>query len=660
MNAAGLDPIDFRSLTPGAITEACHDATRRCDEAIARIVSTADSARTFANTMYALESALDIVDQAASTYGFMGYVSSDDVLRSEAREADQALDRFMVALRFRDDLYGAIRAFAASEEAARLEGADARLLAHWLRDYRRHWFELPAGDRARVQEMFSRLVQLGTEFRNAIADWDDGLAVTRRELAGMPESYIDSLETVDDHGDLRYRVSLDYPQLHPFMANAESEELRRALFAKDQRKGGPENVARLEEALLVRQQTASLLGYDSWAAYAVETRMARSRERVDEFLASLRGQLAAKAAADLAGLAESKRQGGGSGGLHAWDWRYYHNRQLHERYNVDDFAVAEYFPLDACLDGLFRVTGALLGVRYREILDAPAWHTEVRAFDIYDADDEAPIARFYMDLFPRPNTYGHAAAFPLRKGRRLADGTYQRPISAIVANFTRPAGDRPSLLRHQEVVTLFHEFGHILHQCLTKSPHLRFSGTDTERDFVEAPSQMLERWCWDEAILRSFSRHYRTGDPLPEATIRGMTDAKTLNSGVFYTRQLFFATLDFAFHSPGFDGDTTATVRRLHEITGFPYLEGTHFQSGFGHLFGYDAGYYGYLWSHVFGDDMFTRFESAGLMNPEVGAQYRASVLEPGGSLDGDEMVRGFLGREPSNEAFLRGIGLTG
>lgn len=658
MTASDLDPIDFRALTPELLAQACRDAMARCDESLAAIVGVPDGERTFANTMYALESALDIVDHAASNYGFMSHVSSDDATRAEARERDRELDRYLVGVRFRDDLYGALRAYAATPEAAQLDSAGARLVEHWLRDYRRHGFELPPEERARVEALFGRLVELGTEFRNAIADWDDGIVITRKELAGLPDSYIEGLEQVDDHGDLRYRVTLDYPQLHPFMANAESVDLRRTLFTKDQSKGGTDNVARLEEALRTRQEIATILGYDSWAAYAVETRMAKRRERVDEFLAGLRTRLETKAATDREGLAEAKRQHVGSGDLNPWDWRFYHNRQLQERFNVDDFAVAEYFPLDACIDGLFKVTESMLGVRYREVLDAPAWHSDVRAFDVLNAGDDAPIARFYMDLHPRPNTYGHAAAFPIRRGRLLADGIYQRPISAIVANFTPPSGDRPSLLRHQEVVTLFHEFGHILHQCLTQSRYLRFSGTDTERDFVEAPSQMFEHWCWDPAILRGFSRHYRTGEPLPESTIGGMIAAKTLNSGVFYTRQLFFAMLDFAFHSPGFDGDTTATLRRLHEVSGFPYVEGTHFQSGFGHLFGYDAGYYGYLWSHVFGDDMFTRFEAAGLLNPGIGSEYRRGILEPGGSIDGDTMVRNFLGRDPNNAAFLRGIGL--
>jgi thimet oligopeptidase len=214
------------------------------------------------------------------------------------------------------------------------------------------------------------------------------------------------------------------------------------------------------------------------------------------------------------------------------------------------------------------------------------------------------------------------------------------------------------LLRHSEVDTFFHEFGHIMHQTLTRTQRSAFSGTQTERDFVEAPSQMLEHWCWEPEVLGSFARHFETGEPLPKALLDSMIAAKQLDSGIMTLRQLFFATLDLAYHSPEFDGDTTSTLEALHGITGFPFTPGTHFQGGFGHLFGYDAGYYGYLWSQVFGDDMYTKFEATSPMDTATGLHYRRTILERGGTVGGDVLVRDFLGREPNNEAFLRGLGL--
>lgn len=662
MPADSLDLADFAALTPDSLAAACRSAMARCDAAIDAIVAVPDAQRTYANTLLALEQATEPVSLASGAYAFMAYVSAHDALREAAREIEQELDKYSVALSFREDLYRAVRAFAETDEAKALTGEAARFLEFELRDYRRNGFELPEDQRGRLRAIFDELVEIGVLFRQAIDDWDDGIVATREQLAGLPDAFIDNLKTVEDGGETRYRVSLDYPELHPFMANAEDEGLRRELFTKDQRKGGAENVERLERAIALRNEAAVLLGYDSWASYRVETRMARERTRVDRFLTDLREKVARKAALDFDGLRAAKKEStGADGDVHIWDWRFYHNYLMRTRYAVDEFAVAQYFALQACLDGLFAVTQSMLGVRYEPAPDAPRWHADVQAFDIYEADTAEgaePFARFYMDLFPRPNKYGHAAAFTLRSGYEREDGSYQRPVSAIVANFTKPTPSEPSLLRHSEVVTLFHEFGHILHQTLTRAKRGRFSGTATERDFVEAPSQMLEHWCWEPEVLRSFARHHRTGEPLPESLLGAMIAAKNLDSGVMTLRQLYFASLDFAYHSPGFAGDTTAVARDLHAITGFPFPEGTHFQSGFGHLFGYDAGYYGYLWSHVFGDDMYTRFEAAGPLDRATGLRYRTTVLERGGSVDGDVLVREFLGREPNSDAFLRGLGL--
>ncbi|HEX6029899.1 MAG TPA: M3 family metallopeptidase, partial [Tepidiformaceae bacterium] len=621
--ADDLSLIDFASVTPEQLAEACQGAMDACDAAIAAIVAVPQEQRTYANTLLALEDATDGLSQASGQYAFMGYVSADEKLREVAREWDEKIDKYSVALSFREDLYEAVKAFSESAEAKGLTGEEARFLEHELRDYRRNGFGLPPEKRARVQEIFDELVALDVKFRNVIDDWDDAILVPREDLAGMPEAWIEGLTKVDEDGETKYRVSLDYPEMFPFLSNAEREDLRRELFIKNELKGGAENVQRLEDALRLRAEAAQLLGYDSWAAYRTEVRMAKSREAVTSFLVDLREKVAVKAAADMREMSQAKQGHAGDAAVNIWDWRFYNNYLLRTKYAVDEFEVAKYFPLDAVLEGLFGVTQRMMGVRYTAAKDAPRWHPDVQAFDISDASGSEPFARFYMDLFPRPNKYGHAAAFTLRRGRRLPDGSYQAPVSAIVANFTKPTSSQPSLLRHQEVVTFFHEFGHILHQTLTRTRRARFSGTATERDFVEAPSQMLEHWCWEAEVLGTFARHYETGEPLPKDLLDSMIAAKNLNSGVTTLRQLYFATLDMAYHSPHFDGDSTAKVRELHEITGFPFTPDTHFQSGFGHLFGYDAGYYGYLWSCVYGDDLWSRFAAEGLTDPDVGAAYR-------------------------------------
>ena len=494
---------------------AARDATR-CDEAIAAIVATPAAERTFANTFVALESAADIVVQAIGRATPSWRTSpTDDALRETAREWDEKLSKYAVELGFREDLYEAVKEYAATAEAAALAGEEQRLLERTLRDYRRNGFELPKEQRERVQELMNRLVELGTEFRKAIDTWDDGIVVTREELAGMPDRWIDGLKTVDEDGETKYRVSLDYPEIMPFMDNAESGELRRELFLKNQNKGGDANIKVLEEAIRVRSEIAHaarlrLVGgvrrREAHGEDARRTSTASSRDLEREARSS-RPRPTWRRSRD------AKQEHTGDGEIEIWDWWFYTNRLLKTEYAVDDFEVANYFPLDAVHR---RPVPGHAGAA-RHPLRARAGRAElarrragVRHLRRRTATE--PFARFYMDLYPRPNKFGHAAAFTLRGGRALAGrhATSSRSAPSSRTSRSRPP-DAPSLLRHTEVVTFFHEFGHILHQTLTRARYLEFSGSSTERDFVEAPSQMLEHWVWDRDVLRPLRAAPRDG-----------------------------------------------------------------------------------------------------------------------------------------------------
>ena len=665
---ASTPPFDFTLATPERIRSGVEEAIARCD-AILDGVAAIEGGRTFANTIVPLDEVASLLALASGEHGFLTYVAADATLRDVAIEAEQRLDTYGTTVHFREDIAAAVRAYAETDEARGLDGVDARLLAHTLRDTRRNGFDLDAERRGRVQALKERLVVLGVEFRRNIDEYDDALLVSREGLRGLPESYIERLQTVETAEGPRYRVSLDYPEFYPFLEAAEDESLRRELFLKNHNKAAEVNLPLLAEAIGIRHEIAETLGYASWDAYVIETKMAKTPQTALDFLVDLERQVRVKAERDIEELQAEKRRHLASLGredpharLEIWDWRYYQQRVMRERYQVDQFAVAEYFPMDAVLDGLFEVYQRLVGVRFVPVAETLAWHEDVRLYAVQDTASGDHIGHFYMDLHPRPDKYGHAAAFMLKPGRRLADGTYGATAAAIVANFTKPSAESPSLLRHSEVETLFHEFGHILHQVMTRSPYNRFSGTNVERDFVEAPSQMLEHWTWEPSVLRGFTRHVTTGEPLPEALLGQMVAAKNVGSGLHYLRQIFFARLDLAYHDAG---ASKADIQRqdalaesLHGITGFPFPAGTHFQAGFGHLFGYDAGYYGYLWSQVFGDDMYGRFEGSPAIEAAAGLDYRRTILEAGGTLDGAELVRSFLGREPSSAAFLREIGL--
>lgn len=654
-------PFDYAAVGAADVRDGVDGAIRRVERIVGDLSSVADGARSFANTLQPLEEIDNLLGEAGGRYAFLAQVSPDEAVRSQAHASEQQLDTFATTLGFREEIYAALKAFAGSAEAESLDAVAARLLERQLRDFRRNGMDLEPDRRAQVQASQERLVALGVQFRRQIDEYEDALLLTREQLAGLPDSYIERLRSEERDGRTRYRVSLDYPELFPFLESADDPALREALFRKNHNKAAGQNVAVLEEALALRDEIATTLGYRAWSDYTLEIRMAKTPQAALDFLADLEGKVRRKAAADMGTLTASQREHGGDGEtLAIWDWRYETQRVLREQHQVDPFEVAEYFPLEAVLEGLFDAYQRLVGVQFVPRESLTAWHADVRYFDIVDQRADDVVGHFYMDLHPRPDKFGHAAAFTLRGGRALPEGGYQAPVSAIVANFTKPAPNSPSLLRHSEVVTLFHEFGHILHQTLTRSRYLRFSGTRVERDFVEAPSQMLEHWCWAPEVLRGFARHHRSGDPLPEDLLGRMVAAKNVSSGIAALRQIYFSRLDLAYHGPGAKKDTDAIARELHGITGFLFPEGTHFQAGFGHLFGYDAGYYGYLWSKVYGDDMFTRFDAAGLDDAAVGRAYREGILERGGSVDGAVLIRDFLGREPTPDAFLRELGLDG
>jgi len=650
-------PFDYASVTAKDIRQLGRAAISEVETTVDALVGVPDADRTFANTLEALDAVHDQLGQTSGRYAFLAQVAPAKDVRDAALAFQQELDTFATSLGFREDVNRAVHAVADAVGDGELHSDASRLLEFTLRDFRRNGFDLEPEPRARVEELKQKLVDLGVRFRRNIDEADDALLLTRDQLAGLPDAYIEGLRQEETADGVRYRVSLDYPEMYPFFEAADDGSLRRELFLLNHRKAADTNLGLLDEALAARDEAARLLGYGSWADYILEIRMAGKPEAALDFLADLERRVRVKADLDIEQLAAAKRThlSDPEARLELWDWRYYQQRLLREEHDVDQFAIAEYFPLEATLDGMLDVYARLVGVRFNRIEDTRAWHADVRLYAIEDADSGAHISHAYMDLHPRPDKYGHAAAFTLRSGRLLDDGSYQSPVSAIVANFTKPTDSSPSLLRHSEVQTLFHEFGHILHQTLTRARYARFSGTSVERDFVEAPSQMLEHWIWDPDVLGGFARHVETDEPLPPELLGRMTASKNVASGLHWLRQIYFARLDLAYHGHGADKDSDEIAEELHGITGFPFPADTHFQAGFGHLFGYDAGYYGYLWSKVFGDDMFERFETDGLA---AGADYRRIILEQGGAVDAAQLVRDFLGREPRNDAFLRDIGL--
>ncbi|HEX4046457.1 MAG TPA: M3 family metallopeptidase, partial [Elusimicrobiota bacterium] len=480
--------------SPAELLQDCTDSKKRAESSLEQVATLPATARTFDNTPWALDRALyDLSDQTASDV-FLEQVAVSSDVRDAANQCDVLLSQFDVDVYSREDLYQAMKQYAALKEP--LKGEDARLLEKTLLDFKRSGLELPPRTRDEVTAIHKRLAQLEADFGKNINEAKDSVTMTKAQLDGVPE---DLLAKLPRDGD-KYVVGVDYPTYFPVMENDRDPEARRLLEEKFDNRAALENLPIFREALQLRLRAARLLGYKTHADYATEEDMAKNPKTINAFLDRLRVELKPMGREELEVLVALKRamEGRSSDGIiHAWDWRYYDNLLNKTKYQVDQEKVREYFPADYVVAQLLDVYQKLLGVRFRQIPDAAVWAPDVKLYEITDALGGPPIGYFYMDLYPREGKYSHAAAFNLVTGRRLTDGTYQKPVSAIVANLDKPSGDRPSLLDHEEVETIFHEFGHIMHQTLTKAQYGRFSGSNVARDFVEAPSKMLENFVWD-------------------------------------------------------------------------------------------------------------------------------------------------------------------
>jgi Zn-dependent oligopeptidase len=646
----------YSAVTPDKVGRGIDDAIAEAREILDEMVAPRDD-RTFEDTMRPLDRIADVLSKANARYAFMGYVHPEKEVRSAAKTAEEKLETFGVEMVFRDDLNTAITLYAATDEAKALDGEQARLVEFTLRDLRHAGHELSPEARARVKEKTQRLVELGVRFQENIDEWEDHILVTADELDGLPPSFAESLETDEEMGKLK--VTLAYPHLIPFVENAKRRDLREELSFKFNTQAVDANRKILEEARELRHQIAEEFGVPSWAHHRLEERMAKDPERVAAFYEDLLPPLTKQGESDLSVMGDLLAADAGESQIQPWDWRFYDTQQRRTDYGVDPFEVASYFPLDAVLAGMFDLVQETFGLEFREIADPDVWHPDVRLFAIHDAANGEELAHFYLDLFPREGKYGHAAEFPLIMSRRMEDGSYQNPVCAMVANFTKPTASAPSLLQHSEVETLFHEFGHVLHQNLGRTEFARFAGTSVERDFVEAPSQIMQHWVWRADVLRRFARHHETGEPIPDHLVEQLVAARQLNVAVHQLRQLQFGWWDQTMHGTDVRLDFDTILRDGARLGLMPFHEGTFALASFGHLMGgYDAAYYGYMWSEVFGDDMFSRFEEEGVTNPAVGMAYRREVLERGGSVDADDMLAAFLGRKPDNTAFLRKLGI--
>jgi thimet oligopeptidase len=649
--------------TPEAVEAAVKNAIAKANASLDRIGAQDLGKVTFKNTVVTLDDVTDEAGLAANRATVIKETNTNSAVRTAAEKAVKAFDDWAVGVDYREDVYKAIKAFA--DTHPKLSGEDEKLLKETLRDYRRAGLDLPPDQRKEVEELRKELTRLGTDFEANIVKSNAPVMFSKSDLDGLPESFFASpgIKTGDDVYTVMANVTW---QFNTVQENAKNEATRKQLYLVRETLAKDKNVPLLNQMLALRNEIALRLGYKSWDDYQTEVKMAKTGMNAEKYINDLVAGIQPKFDSEIAELQKLKAADTNdpNAKIMVWDWRYYSNQLNKQKYAIDKEALRAYFPFQKVLDGMFNIYQSIFGLKFEKIVAPQKWIDDLQLYMVTDSATGEPLGMFYLDMFPREGKYNHFAQFEIISGKLLPNGKYQRPIVALLCNFPPASGDAPSLMTHQDVETLFHEFGHALHSIVTRARYGRFAGTHVPRDFVEAPSQMLQNWVWDKKVLDTFAADYR--DPskkIPPEIVKKLNDAKLANAGVLYRRQFAFASLDLALHDPHPEEmpyDSVAITNPILEKVFLPIDPSTTFVSYFGHLNGYDAGYYGYAWADAIAADMATVFEKAkdGYLDKQAGMKLRREIYEPGDSRDVNESIEKFLGRKQSVEPFLKEIGI--
>lgn len=664
--------IPFREIRASHIEPAIEALIADSREKLEAIERT-EGARTYENTAGALDRATERLEVAMNVVAHLESVASTPELRAAHNAVRPEVNAFYASIPMRPALWEALRAYAETEEARSLSGTKKRYLKKTLDDFRRHGAMLDPEGKNRLEAMSRELAELTARFAQNVldstAEWEF-LVETPEKLGGLPASAVEQArDAAARKGKSGYRFTLQAPSYIPLITYADDARLRELAYRAYNARasaGSLDNALVMERILRLRLEQAKLLGYPNFADLVLEDRMAKNAEKARAFVSDLTARSAAAFEREKGELMAFRRSAEGPGAppLAPWDVAYYAEKQRKALYAFDEEELRPYFPLDRVVEGLFETARRLYGVRVRENTELESWHPDVRAYDVED-EDGAFLASFYADFFPREEKRGGAWMNAFVTGE--SDGRTSKPhLGLISSNVTPRVGDKPALLTHQEVTTLFHEFGHLMHHCLSRVEVRSLAGTNVAWDFVELPSQIMENWCWERAALDTFARHYQTDEPIPEELYAKMVRARTYREATAMMRQLGFAAVDLALHidyqndpSPG----VLAYAKRVMQAYApAPFPDDYAMIASFTHLFastvGYAAGYYSYKWAEVLDADAFTRFRASGIFNRDVGNDFRRKILERGDSEDPMDLYRGFMGREPSLDALLERAGL--
>lgn len=645
--------------TPNTLKASIMKAIAKCNAALDQIGSQNLEYVTFESSVAALENLRADVSIVANRATTISETNPDPVMRSVAESALKRFQEWNVGIDYREDVFKAIKAFAAKKP--NLTGEDEKLLSETLRDFRRAGMELPAEKRKEIGRLRQELSKLAAEFEANILAAKGPVVFTKEELEGVSDNFLSSRGIKIDND--RYRVMADSMwQYDTVEDNARSEATRKKLYVAHDSLAKEKNVPVVNQILALRNQIALLLGYKSWADYQAEIRMAKTAVKAQAYVDNLVTGVQPKFDAEVRELQQMKAADTNdpNARIGVWDWRYYSNQLTKQKFALDKEALRNFFPLQQTLDGMFSIFGRVFGLGSEEIKAPSKWADDLQLYVVSDTASKAPVGLLYLDLSPRDGKTSGGGEYEIVSARRLNDGRYQAPVAAVVLNFPPPTNDTPSPLSHSEAEVLFHELGHALHSIVTRANYVRFAGAHVPVDFVEAPSQMLQNWIWDKRVLDTFAADYRDrSKKIPSELIKRMNDAKLATAGMFYRRQFAFADADLALHGPHPSNqpyDCVAVSNPIFERIFLPIDPQTSFISSFRGFNGYDAGYYGYAWADAIAADMATMFEKSknGFLDKEAGMKLRREIYAPGDSRDVTLSITRFLGRKQSIQPFLK------
>ena len=669
----GLPP--FSKIKPEHVQPAVQQAISDARQRIADVLRISENF-TWDNLIAPLEESDDRLSRIWSPVSHMNSVVNSDELRTAYEACLPLLSEYQTFVGQHEGLYRAYQQLAESNEFRRLSQAQQQQVNHTLRDFRLSGIALPPEQQQRYGQIVSRLSELASQFNNQVMDatqaWSKQIT-DEAELAGLPDSAKAAARQQAQSRDLGGWVfTLDIPSYLPLMMYADNRALREEAYiafttrASDQgpNAGQWDNSPLIEEILALRHELAQLLGFANYAERSLATKMAHSTQQVIDFLTDLAARSRPHAQRELAELQAFAQQEHAVETLAAWDIAYYSEKLKQHLYSISNEALRPYFPENKVLQGLFEVVRRLFGIRIKPHLAVETWHPDVRFYDIVDADGELR-GSFYLDLYARAKKRGGAWMDDCMGRRYRRDGQLQHPVAYLTCNFNGPVEGKPALFTHDEVVTLFHEFGHGLHHMLTQIDVAGVAGiSGVPWDAVELPSQFLENWCWEPEALAVISGHYETGEPLPQSELDKLLAAKNFQSAMQMVRQLEFALFDFRLHLE-YDPQRGGRVQQIldevrQQVSVIVPPAFNRFQHSFSHIFGggYAAGYYSYKWAEVLSADAFSRFEEEGIFNPQTGRDFLQCILEKGGSDEPMTLFKAFRGREPQIDALLRHSGI--